>query len=261
MKSFVVLAIAFFAFPCVSLFAKENEEKKDGSSPPHESPKTEQTREKPFDFSGTGRPGQQTAGESRGSCDLEQSFQAVIPSSNTGKTVMGHPKFWIYFANPSNKIDRLEFILQNEAREDVWRAPIPLDSGSSAMEINHVKSGYKNLSLPSTEPPLTKGQWYRWYVKAYCKSQVASSYFVQGWINRIPISSVLNAELNQKHQRPYEVYGNHGIWYDAVNHILQTYHNSPNNLDLEEDWQKLIEAGGLGMNQLPAVTTIFRAKQ
>ena len=188
-------------------------------------------------------------------------MQAVIPTSHVGKTVLGHPNFWVYFPTSSSQIDRLEFVLQNEAREDIWRTPISLDSEGSTVNVNHEKSNYKNFSLPSSEPPLKTGQWYRWYVKVYCKSQIASSHYVQGWINRIPLNSALHMDLEQKKQRLYKVYGSHGVWYDAVNHILKASQHNPDDLNLKENWQKLLEAAGLCSSQLPAVTTNYSVER
>jgi len=136
-------------------------------------------RQESLDFSGTGRPGQQTAGESRGNCANTGRLEALLPVSKSGKTVLGHPSFWVYFSDTFPQGSQVEFILQNEAREDIWRSRSLLDT----------KPGYKKFALPETEKALEIGQWYRWYVKVYCDSQMASASYVQGWVNRIDLSS------------------------------------------------------------------------
>lgn len=195
-----------------------------------------------LDFSGTGRPGQQTAGESRGSCiNVSQPIEAMLPKSNAGKTILGHPRFWVYFPELASKNTEIEFVIQNEFRQDIWRSRSALNS----------TAGYQSFSLPETEAPLNVGQWYRWYVKVYCEDGVASAQYVQGWVNRVPINSKLYLELQQNPQQTYLIYGNNRIWYDAVDRLLSLYHRHPQSLVLERDWQQLIRAKGVQLEGLP----------
>ena len=209
-----------------------------------------QEEQKPLDFSDTGRPGQQTAGESRGGCpNLNEKIKAVVPVSHTGKTVAGHPKFWVYFPYSSPQISHVEFILQNENREDIWRTQLDPDESI----------GYKNFSLPKTEPALKIGQWYRWYLKVYCQSNVASAQYVQSWVKRVPLDSKLYLELEKQSQSPYKTYSSYGIWYDSVDRLLSEYQSDPSNLALEKDWQNLIRAKGVELQSLPEVGVSYEA--
>lgn len=209
---------------------------------------SQETRES-LDFSDTGRPGQQTAGESRGSCvNAEDNLEAIIPVSHSGKTVSGHPRFWVYFPYTSHQISHVEFIVQNEAREDVWRSQLEIENDT----------GYKSFSIPETEAPLEIGQWYRWYVKVYC-DRFASAGYVQGWVNRIPLLSRLYLELQETSRLSHQIYGNHGIWYDAIDRLLSAYQSEPDNLALERDWQNLIRAKGVELQQLPQVKSSYEA--
>lgn len=245
MRSISIAIITCLIFPHLSFAAEASENKNSSFTTNGKNTKFKGGSEssRTPDFSSTGRPGQQTAGESRNGCGAANSLQAVIPRSNSGKTLSGHPRFWVYLPTISKNIDRWEFVLQNEAREDVWRSPLK----------NPTRSGYQNIALPSTQPHLEIGQWYRWYVKAYCKSQVASSYYVQGWVSRIPLTSNLYLDLKQNKHQPYEVYRQHGLWYDAINHLLGLEQTNTNRLAIEQNWQEIIEAGGLCSRQLPYV--------
>jgi Domain of Unknown Function (DUF928) len=207
--------------------------------PPEEKPKASET----LDFSATGRPGQQTAGESRGSCgNVIEPIRAMLPESNSGKTVMGHPRFWVYFPSLGAETKDVEFVIQDEARQDVWRSRSPLTSTAN----------YQSFDLPATEAPLSIGQWYRWYVKVYCQDQVASVQYVQGWIQRIPLTSELYLELQKNSPKTdHLTYGSHHIWYDAIDQLLSFYQNNPKNLALAQDWQNLIRAKGVKLEQLP----------
>ena len=195
-----------------------------------------------MDFSGTGRPGQQTAGESRGSCvGGSQAIEAMMPKSNTGKTVLGHPRFWVYFPKIASKNTEVEFVVQNESREDIWRSRSALNSTAS----------YQSFSLPETEAPLEVGQWYRWYVKVYCQDRVASVQYVQGWVNRVPLASKLHLELQEDPHQMHLAYANHNIWYDAIDELLGLHYRYPQNVALIEDWKNLIYAQGVDLGDLP----------
>ena len=200
-------------------------------------------RGEPLDFSGMGRPGQQTAGESRGSCANAGLIEALLPVSMSGKTVQGHPSFWVHFPDTFPPASQVEFILQDESRKDVWRSRSKLDN----------KPGYKSFSLPETESPLEIGQWYRWYVKVYCDSQISSAQYVQGWVNRTPLTSGLHLELQENEENSHLVYGNHVIWYDAINQLLSSYQNNPTDLTLEQDWHNLLGAEGVSLDLLPSI--------
>lgn len=215
-----------------------------------ESEKTEDSEES-LDFSGTGRPGQQTAGESRGSCAdaVQEPIKALLPVSYSGKTVSGHPSFWVYFPASAGSFSQVEFVIQNEAREDVWRS----------RSRRNFSAGYKNFSLPKTESPLKTDQWYRWYVKLYCNSQVASAQYVQGWVRRSPLSSKLHVELQNESHELHLIYGKHGIWYDAMDRLLTAYQNNPQHLTLEKDWQNLISAKGVELDNLPCLGGNYEA--
>ncbi len=202
-----------------------------------------------LDFSEMGRPGQQTAGESRGSCANAGLMEALLPVSTSGKTVQGHPSFWVHFPDTFPPASQVEFIIQDEARKDVWRSRSKLDP----------KPGYKSFTLPETESPLEVGQWYRWYVKVYCDSQIASAQYVQGWVNRISLTSRLHLELQENEEHSHLVYGNHVIWYDAINQLLSSYQNNPTNLALEQDWHNLLGAEGVSLDLLPSIGGSYKA--
>ena len=209
----------------------------------------QKTSETLLDFSDTGRPGQQTAGESRGSCiNADNNLEAIIPASHSGKTISGHPRFWVYFPYASHQVSHVEFIVQNEAREDIWRSQLNVEDDT----------GYKSFSIPETEAPLKVGQWYRWYVKIYC-DRLASAKYVQGWVTRVPLLSKLYLELQQQPQLSHQIYGNHGIWYDAIDRLITVYQSEPHNMALERDWQNLIRAKGVELQQLPPIETTYEA--
>jgi Domain of Unknown Function (DUF928) len=254
MRSVLTIVVATCLFiPCILATAVlANDEQKSNSTNQEANSKKTQTndREETLDFSSTGRPGQQTAGESRGNCpNATDSLRAILPVSHSGKTTTGYPSFWFYVPDTSEQVNQVEFVLQNEAREDILRSPVKLKD----------TPGYNHFSLPKTASPLKVGKWYRWYVKVYCDSQLASSQFVQGWINRMPVDSDLYLELQNPTRQSYLIYGSRGIWYDAINELLSLYTLEPSNMALEQDWKNFTRAKGVNLQELPNFGTALKA--
>lgn len=246
MRSLLTIIIACLLLPYACTPARSSEVQQPKKKPTLSDRQKPQTDSEPdLDFSGTGRPGQQTAGESRGSClSNPQPIEAMLPTSNSGKTVLGHPRFWVYFPELPKERTVIEFAIQDESRKDIWRSRSDLDS----------TTGYQSFGLPKTEAPLKVGQWYRWYVKVYCDHQIASTQYVQGWVNRIPLSSKLHLELQQNPAKSHLTYGTNRIWYDAIDRLLNSYHRHPQNVALEKDWQNLIRAKGVELEELPSIS-------
>ncbi|MEO1671881.1 MAG: DUF928 domain-containing protein [Cyanobacteria bacterium J06631_2] len=247
MRSSLITIIICCLIPSIPISARSTEQHSEQKETPTQQRKPQATKKEnepqTLDFSGTGRPGQQTAGESRSGCtEAAQPIRAMLPKSNSGKTVLGHPKFWVYFPELDTETTEVEFIIQDESRQDVWRSRSPLNSASS----------YQSFGLPMTETPLEVGQWYRWYVKVYCGERIASTQYVQGWVNRVSLTAKLQQELQEESQA-HLVYGNHRIWYEAVDQLLNSYHSNPENIALEQDWQNMIRAKGVNLHYLPSI--------
>lgn len=259
MRSILTIIVACSLLPLMPLAAQSNEQqqKQQPVKPiptiTKSNPPVKQEQEPDLDFSGTGRPGQQTAGESRGACANNlQPIRAIIPASNTGQTVASHPQFWVYFPEEESSITAVEFVIQDEARKDIWRSQSlsPVQSKSSLNPF----AGYQSFALPPTAKPLQIGQWYRWYVKVYCQDQVASEQYVQGWVKRVPLYSKLYLELqNQSPQQHHQIYSHHHLWYDATDRLLSSLQSNPGSLALEHDWQNLLRAKGVELEQLPSL--------
>lgn len=252
MRNVLTTVITCLLLPCISVAAQPTEARhkervktstEQQKPRPQKQERESESRSEPLDFSGTGRPGQQTAGESRGSCvNARKPIEAMLPKSNTGKTVLGYPRFWVYFPEPDKKTE-IEFVIQDESRQDIWRSQSSLDS----------TTGYQSFGLPKTEAPLKVGQWYRWYVKVYCDDRIASTQYVQGWVHRIPLNSKLYIELQQNPTKSYLSYGANRIWYDALDKLLDLYHRYPQSAALKKDWQNLIQAKGVELGELPSI--------
>ncbi len=241
LTSYLSSAAKTVNFPAVN---RQQDNSTQKSPTPRSTNRKPEAKPKPesLDFSGTGRPGQQTAGENRGSCPrTDTNLTAIVPISHAGKTVAKYPSFWFYFPYNSQSIKKVEFVLQNESRESIVRSPVAIPQ----------HPGYANVSLPLTAPPLAMGKWYRWYIKVYCdRDSNNTPLFVQGWVNRVALDSNLYLKLREKPQQAHLTYGSHNIWYDAVHTVLSRYQSQPHNSSLNRDLRQLTKAKGVDL-QLP----------
>ena len=208
---------------------------------------TSETEEEPLDFSDTGRPGQQTAGETRsGQCgDVPIPLTALVPSSNSGKTIATHPQLWFYLPYEAKNVSKVEFVIQESDRKDVYR---------QSWQPQHVP-GYISASLPETEPGLATNKSYRWYFKVYCQNNDNSApLFVQGWIDKIEVSADISSQVEPE-QSPHMFYAEQNLWFDAIDSLL-TLLNSPEIVSHKEeistDWERLIKAQGVDL-KLPTL--------
>jgi hypothetical protein len=191
---------------------------------------------KELDFSGTGRPGQRTAGGSRSQClNPNFSLTALLPKALAGKTAAERPTFWFHVRDlPISKIAG-EFVLQDENRQDVDRIPVQLNDRTELV----------SFTLPGDRAPLELNRWYRWYLKLYCQpDRTSSPIFVQGWVQRVALDRETKSQL-AKTDRPDLIYAQKGIWFDALADLAKLRIDSPENRELQEDWQKLLSAKGV----------------
>jgi hypothetical protein len=203
---------------------------------PRSLPLTVASQEEP-DFSSTGRPGRQTSGESRSNCPATSlPLTALMPTSNWGKTVSERPTFWFYVPYSPQEAPVGEFVLQDEARQDIYRIPFTLPK----------TPGFVSFSLPSERSPLAINQWYRWYFKLYCDRQQSSSpTFVQGWVQRVALTPELENQLQED-----IIYAAQQVWYDAIAHLARRRLANPTDTQLENNWNRLLKAKGVNI-ELP----------
>lgn len=199
-----------------------------------------QPQEEP-DFSGYGRPGRRAGGGSRSPCSsTNPPLTALIPVTNTGKTIAERPTLWFYVPYSPQQAPVGEFVLQEEGGNDVYRTLFALPE----------TPGFVSLSPPPTVAPLEINKSYRWYFKLYCEPQRTSApIFVEGWVQRVEATPQLANQLYLAAQE-YSVYATYGIWYDAVASLAQLRLTNPLNDRLNEDWAKLLSSRGVNLETL-----------
>ncbi|MCA1995426.1 MAG: DUF928 domain-containing protein, partial [Coleofasciculus sp. S288] len=95
------------------------------------------------DGSSRGRPSRREGTGSRGDCPpVEIPLTALVPAGNVGLTLEKHPTFWFYVPYSPGDTASGEFVLQDEANNDVYRTSLTLPR----------EPGVVSFSLPSATP-------------------------------------------------------------------------------------------------------------
>lgn len=196
--------------------------------------KAESSHQEPIDFSGTGRPNEQTDGGSRGTCasssDRDRELTALVPQT-MGLTVSEYPTFWVYIPDSPNDLQYGELVLQDES------AGIPIDrirySLTETPGIIAVRSPMK------PENALQIGKVYRWYFKVACQGG-----------NKIAVGGLAQRVKLDRTEQNYSGYLTHQIWHDALTTVGDRLLQDPNNAQLKNDWANLLGSSGVELSEL-----------
>lgn len=160
---------------------------------------------------------------------------AILPQTHYGLTISSRPEFLLYKTKTSAK--QMLFSLKNEEGEQIYQAFLPLPA----------ETGVVAIDMPSDAPELTINKKYKWTMAIICgKTLRPDSPTIEGWIQRIPKSQALTAQLQTS--TPFDqiaLYGENGIWYDMVSNLNRLRQASPENQALTKAWEQLLKDNGL----------------
>ena len=160
-----------------------------------------------------------------------------------GKTALDHPSFWFYVAYPANSY--VEFILQDEAENEIYQTSFSLDK----------TPGIVSLSLAKDKASLETGKSYHWYFNIMCNREDTTDDFVEGWVERVELNPVINSQLESV--KPLErvfIYAKNGLWYDTLTNLDRLRQTEPANQAIAAIWTDLLQQVGLDeISQEPIV--------
>lgn len=192
-----------------------------------------QSRQVP-DFSGTGRPNEQTDGGTRGNCQRggneNKPIVALVPKT-MALTVSEYPTFWVYIPDDPSNLKYGELVVQDEeAERPIYRIRYELENTPGIISVRSPSNPNYALEL---------GKLYRWYFKVVCKG--GNNLAVGGLVQRVTLDPS---------QQNYTGYLNNRIWHDALTELGDRRRNSPQDRQLKNDWETLLEAKGVGLERL-----------
>ncbi|MGK7898734.1 MAG: DUF928 domain-containing protein [Xenococcus sp. (in: cyanobacteria)] len=188
-----------------------------------------------IDFSGDGRPNEQTDAASRGSCEgiHGKELTALVPKKHQkeGSTISEYPTFWVYIPYESKNVRYAELVLQNEVEKiEIARIPYELKETPGIVSIT---------IPPKPEYSLKTNTIDHWYFRVVCNNE--NRYAVGGFIKRVTVDS---ADYN------YDSYLDNQIWYDALTDLAERLRLAPQDTNLQQEWHDLMKAKGVDLEQL-----------
>lgn len=188
-----------------------------------------------------------------GNCSLNPPLTALVPAIEQptgkgkavyvwGKTMAAYPTFWFYIPNSRSSLRSVEFVLQDEQDNDVYRTSVRVPQ----------RQGIISLRLPSTSTPLKMNHNYHWFLKTemalVCGRQqpVIVKDAVEGWVQRVQPHLNLASQLKvATPQQQISLYATNGFWYDALNTLAQLRQQKPEDVTLRANWRELLQSAGL----------------
>lgn len=185
-----------------------------------------------------GLPGRREGGGTRGGCATQQpALTALIPKTNWGLTLNEHPTFFWYI--PQNMAVAAEFVLLDPANAEIYTATMPLTSQGGVIQVS--------LPTDGSVPPLEADKLYHWYFSLVCDPLDRSAdQFTDGWVQRtLPSPELIQRLETASDQEKIAIYSQAGIWYDAIATLSTLRQAQPENTELAQQWQVLLESIGL----------------
>ncbi|GAB4201732.1 MAG: hypothetical protein Fur006_54520 [Coleofasciculaceae cyanobacterium] len=156
-----------------------------------------------------------------------------------GLTSNEHPRFWFYVPYESNSVRAIEFVLQDDRDETLYRTSVSIPS----------KVGIVGVQVPTTANPLEPNRQYHWFfkVRAACDpNQPETLEYVEGWVQRMSLDATLRDRISQASpQQRAALYAEKGIWHEALTTLSQLRRANPNDGAIAKDWTDLLKAVGL----------------
>ncbi len=188
------------------------------------------------------------------------SLTAVLPTSDQGLTVSGHPTFLAYL--PPTSAVQARFIIQDDNNPDlvtqIYETIFNLPKSLTET------GGLVPIKMPENLPELEIGKTYTYYATLICSPGDAGGInYDLGFVTRIEMPE--NIALLQEDQdlSPEEtlwkqamLYAESGIWLDTVNSLVTLMEYEPNNKVLENQWMSLMRSDFVDLDEAIAKAKI-----
>ncbi|CAD5916004.1 hypothetical protein PCC9214_00344 [Planktothrix tepida] len=172
-------------------------------------------------------------GRTRDQCLTSENLKpltALVPKSDKQLelTISPHPSLLIYF--PPSQAQTADFVIyNNNTNQLVYKSTFDLQKNGGILRI----------TLPPNSPELQTEIPYRWTVQLNCPG--SNPPFIQGLIQRnIPTPELTQELAKNPTNQHWLIYAKAGIWHDAIANLAEQLRQNPNDQQLKENWQKLL---------------------
>ena len=172
-----------------------------------------------------------TSGNLANSQASQDSLILLVPPNNFGLTTAERPKLWIYL--PETPARQVVLSIREEGTTHHSKTFIPITG----------TSGIISLQPDSDSLPLKIGTNYKLSVVLVCGEKPSPNDPAKDvWVRRVESPEPIN-QGSALAQAAW--YGEQGIWYDALNSLIQARQSQPQNQDLIGIWADFLKSGGL----------------
>lgn len=159
----------------------------------------------------------------------------LLPETNSGYTVSGHPTIYLYV--PPTSARKVFFSIQDENFQPQYQTVLNISG----------QGGIVSITLPDDAPELKIGQYYAWFFAPIESDGILlpDNYSVSGWIKRVepPVASSESAASTPLERAA--LYAKEGIWYDTLSILANEQQAQPDNAALAKEWKALLAQVGL----------------
>ncbi|MEM1255827.1 MAG: DUF928 domain-containing protein [Cyanobacteria bacterium P01_H01_bin.21] len=172
------------------------------------------------------RPGGGLEPENPACSALNDDLHALIPIENPVLTATAYPTILFYVPFGAQEVEYGEFSLLLWPNEDVrlykTRFLLPESPGVVSVTIPEIPTN-----------ALAEGQIYRWYFQLYCEGGEGTQpdLTLHGAIQRVASTPQRSEQIQA---------GSPDIWYDTLAHVADGLQASPQDNQLQAQWQELL---------------------
>ena len=192
-----------------------------------------------FDPGKVGAPGRRESGASRSGASTNcpastKRLTALVPVNSYTKTMQGYPTFFFSIPPELARVQgqEVEFVLQDDKYNELYKANYKLGGGSNIVSIN--------LPEYSGVKPLEVNKDYRWSFAIVCNpDDRAGDYFTDGLIRRVALR---NQGKQVTPNQQFQTYFDNQIWQDALNDVMVRRRANPNDAVALAQWKQLLKS-------------------
>ncbi|MBO3458653.1 DUF928 domain-containing protein [Aetokthonos hydrillicola Thurmond2011] len=184
--------------------------------------------------------GRRKGGASRcANCNVDElALTALVPGNQSQSflalTIAKYPTFWFYIPHTFAHKASLEFVLQDEHHNYIYKTILTPSTISGGI-----------ISIPASQKaaPLVIGKKYQWTLSI---REQQNSVFVQGYVQRVALNSEMMNKLESANSgQRLKVYAANGIWQDTLTLLANLHRKYPHDTIVKSQWISLLQSVGL----------------